>query len=141
MRNGYVQALLDNRLISRWDTDYADMGCWDGFSRVHENRLAVGCYDAQVIFHSIEVREISGRGKSFRRPIAGQPEPVRSGDPFVQEVSALAGEAQFNRVISKLQELNPGFSGQATHQIQDGVLIGLELSSLAISDISPICHP
>ncbi len=41
-------------------------------------------------------------------------------------------------VIEKLQELNPGFDGKASHRIEKGRITGLSLSTATITDLAPL---
>jgi len=138
VRNTGLKVLLDGQPVCQWDTDYSDMGCWAGFSPRQENLLALGTIRTWVLFHTVEVREVTGRGRSFRTPLPGQTPSVQAGDKFVQEVAALPAEEQSRRVVEKLKELNPGYGGQAFPTIEDGKLRGLNVDSAAVADLSPL---
>jgi len=138
VRNTGLSAYLDGQLVCQWDTDYSDMGCWEGFSPRQENVLALGTVRSWVMFHRVEVREVTGRGRGFRTPLPGQPPSVQAGDKFVQEVAALAAEEQARRVVEKLKELNPGCGAQIFPTIEGGKLTGLNVDSTAVSDLSPL---
>jgi len=138
VRNTGLSAYLDGQPVCQWNTDYSDMSCFRGFGPRQENLLAFGTIDSWVVFHTVEVREVTGRGCSFREPLPGQPPSVQAGDKFVQEVAALPGEDQSRRVVEKLKELNPGYGGQAFPTIEDGKLTGLNVDSASVSDLSPL---
>ena len=58
-------------------------------------------------------------------------------DAWIKQVAALPAEKQVEAVAAKLKELNPGFDGKVTPDIEDGVVT--ELSSLdEVTDISPL---
>jgi serine/threonine protein kinase/Leucine-rich repeat (LRR) protein len=59
-------------------------------------------------------------------------------DQWIKETAALPAEEQVNAVIKKLQELNPGFDGKATHKIEGAVVTELHFFSDSVSDISPV---
>jgi serine/threonine protein kinase len=61
-----------------------------------------------------------------------------SADALVAEIASLPAEQQVQRVLTRLQQLNPGFDGQSTPKIEDGLVIELKLSSAALTDISPL---
>jgi formylglycine-generating enzyme required for sulfatase activity len=62
-------------------------------------------------------------------------------DSFCREVAALPAEAQVQRVVAKLKELNPGFDpvgGVERSEIENGKVMGLWLTTGAIADLSPL---
>jgi serine/threonine protein kinase/Leucine-rich repeat (LRR) protein len=73
---------------------------------------------------------------SDQKPITQINDPVFQR--WMKTVAALPAEKQVEAVVKKLQELNPGFDGQQTHQIEAGVLTELKLLSNSITDISPV---
>jgi len=138
VRNTGLSAYLDGQLVCEWHTDYSDMSCWAGFSPRQENLLALGTIDSLVMFHTVVVREVTGRGRSFREALPGQPPSFQPGDKFVQEVAGLPAEDQARRVVEKLKELNPGYGGQAYPTFEGGKLTGLNVDSAAVADLSPL---
>ncbi len=67
VRKNGAQAFLDGKLISKWDTDFSDSDSgapWWALRK--KNVLGVGSADAQIVFHSIEVKEVTGKGKSLK---------------------------------------------------------------------------
>ncbi|MCX6907660.1 MAG: SUMF1/EgtB/PvdO family nonheme iron enzyme, partial [Verrucomicrobia bacterium] len=59
-------------------------------------------------------------------------------DTFLREVAALPAEQQVARVVAKLKQLNPGFDGQETHNIEDGQVTELAFRSATVADLSPV---
>jgi hypothetical protein len=62
VRRTYIEAWLDGKRISRYETDGADLSMnkeWDLMGRP----LGIGSYGNSVVFHAIEVAEIAGEGK------------------------------------------------------------------------------
>lgn len=55
-----------------------------------------------------------------------------------KRVGNLPVEQQVEAVVKKLQELNPGFDGNTTHKIEDGVVTELKFLTNDVTDISPI---
>ncbi|MBI5683891.1 MAG: protein kinase [Verrucomicrobia bacterium] len=66
------------------------------------------------------------------------PAAPASTDPFVAEIAVLSAEQQVQRVLARLQQLNPGFDGQAAPKIEEGQVIELKFSSAAVTDLSPL---
>ncbi|MCX6900488.1 MAG: protein kinase [Verrucomicrobia bacterium] len=61
-----------------------------------------------------------------------------STDTFLTEIAALPAEEQVQRVLKRLQQLNPGFDGQAAPRIETSRVIELKFTSAAVTDISPL---
>jgi Leucine-rich repeat (LRR) protein/predicted Ser/Thr protein kinase len=57
---------------------------------------------------------------------------------WMKEVASLPTEKQVEAVAAKLKELNPGFDGKVTHQIEAGEVMRLEFVSDSVTDISPV---
>jgi hypothetical protein len=67
IRNGYMRAFLDGKVVAEWKTDYHDMspgtGSW--FPR-DIKLLAVGTWNAPTVFQHVEVLDLTTAGKSDR---------------------------------------------------------------------------
>jgi hypothetical protein len=57
---------------------------------------------------------------------------------WLREVAALPAAEQVKAVADKLKELNLGFDGQVTHQIEGGVVTQLALSTDRVTSIAPL---
>jgi serine/threonine protein kinase len=57
---------------------------------------------------------------------------------WMKVVAAMPAEEQVEAVAKKLQQLNPGFSGQVTPKFENGFLIELRFYSDNVTDISPV---
>jgi serine/threonine-protein kinase len=67
------------------------------------------------------------------------PLPVRAVDAaFMAEVAAVPAEQQVRLVVAKLKELNPGYDGKESHQLEVGRVIALTLPAISIRDLSPV---
>ena len=66
VRKNGVQAFLDGKLISKWDTDFSDSVAEGFWALRNKKALGVGNADGTVIFHSIEVREVTGKGNVLK---------------------------------------------------------------------------
>jgi serine/threonine protein kinase/Leucine-rich repeat (LRR) protein len=69
---------------------------------------------------------------------AGSSTPGGATDAFIKEVAALPPEQQVARVVAKLKELNPGYDGQEEHKIENGQVVELSFSTVAVADIAPV---
>ena len=63
---------------------------------------------------------------------------TRTEDPWIAQVRTLPAKEQVQAVSEKLKELNDGFSGDVKETIEDGVVVGLEFQTDAVTDISPL---
>jgi Leucine-rich repeat (LRR) protein len=74
--------------------------------------------------------------------MSGSPSPTTAllgvDEAFVREVAALPAEAQVQRVVAKLKELNPGFDGKAEHKVENGKVTELRFGGRGVADISPV---
>ncbi len=71
-------------------------------------------------------------------PATAEMPPPAVVDPFVASVAALPAERQLAAVIAKLRELNPRFDGREQHRIARGVVTDLNISTAAVTDLSPV---
>ena len=53
-------------------------------------------------------------------------------------VAAMPPERQLDFVVKKLKELNPGFDGKYSHRIEAGALTELSVSTVGITDLTPL---
>jgi len=63
---------------------------------------------------------------------------VNIADLWATHISTLSAPEQVQAVAAKLKELNKGFSGNVKESIEDGVVVGLEFQTDAVTDISPV---
>lgn len=64
VRNNGVATFLDGRPMCRYTTDYANVWLHQSWM-VPDQALGVGAYNSRVVFHVIEVVEVSGRGRAI----------------------------------------------------------------------------
>ncbi|MBI5396191.1 MAG: hypothetical protein HZA91_12920 [Verrucomicrobia bacterium] len=57
---------------------------------------------------------------------------------FLRTAASLPPEQQVTAVIAKLKELNPGFDGKEQHKIEGGAVTEFSISTIGVSDISPL---
>lgn len=57
---------------------------------------------------------------------------------WIERIAALPAEAQLTEVSAKLRALNEGFNGDLKPTIEDGVVVGIELLTDRVTDISPL---
>jgi serine/threonine protein kinase len=63
VRNKGVTAYFDGDLVCRWTTDYSDARLFSTWDTPNHKCLALGCDATVTIFHTIELLELSGKGK------------------------------------------------------------------------------
>ena len=61
-----IRALLDDKLIAQWKTDYKDLGHYAMWKLPDEKRLALGVNNAKATFFEIELVELAGKGHPAR---------------------------------------------------------------------------
>ena len=134
VRKDGVRGFLDDQLVTERKTDYRDMDEPAYWKLNHDGRLGVGC-SGRMVFHRIEVREVSGRG---RTTLAEEEKPRPPADPFVAAVAALPAEEQVKRVVAELQKVNPGYAGKEAHEIENGKVVMLAVDSPSITKLEPV---
>jgi hypothetical protein len=67
VRKNIVSAFLDGKLIVAYRTDYTNVTEEERFELPDSETLGLATYNAEVIFHRIEVKEVTGRGKFLRK--------------------------------------------------------------------------
>jgi WD40 repeat protein/predicted Ser/Thr protein kinase len=58
-----VTALLNNEPILKWTTDYRDLGLDPQWKLRNQLHLGVGSSESEVVFHTLALLEVSGRGR------------------------------------------------------------------------------
>ena len=140
VRKNGLRGYLDGKLVAQWATDYSDMSAWPVWKFKDDALPGFGCSLSTVAFQEVKLREVTGKG-TFTRGAPSVPSTTASApylSAFCAEVAALPAEQQNARVVAKLKELNPGYDGQAEHQIDNGVVTELKFSTVAIANISPV---
>ncbi|MCX6909179.1 MAG: hypothetical protein NTY01_14210, partial [Verrucomicrobia bacterium] len=146
VRNGVVRGYVNGKLCVEWKTDYADMGIFPKWKLRAAGLLGVGS-QIPTTFHRIEVREVTGKGTFTRGAPSGAsntPPLQHSNVPaalsaFCAEVAALPAEQQVARVVAKLKELNPGYSGEEKHGIENDKVVRFHIQyQRSITNIAPV---
>ncbi|MCX6906476.1 MAG: SUMF1/EgtB/PvdO family nonheme iron enzyme, partial [Verrucomicrobia bacterium] len=151
VRKERFRAYLDGKLITEWKIAPSNpKGIVSAVSVTPRDPtlLGVGSYGSDVVFHRIEVREVTGKGTFTRGApaVASNTPALQHSTPspaalsaFCAEVAALPREEQVKRVAAKLKELNPQFDGQIkTSLLGDPGWAGIAFSARGIRDISPV---
>jgi hypothetical protein len=63
VRNGSIEAFLNNQRVTAWKTDYADMSIWSGWELKDHMAVGLGSDNSTVKFLTVEVIEVSGHGE------------------------------------------------------------------------------
>ena len=66
VRKNGVEALLDGRVMTKWDTDYSDVESAPWWALRDKSLLGLGTGSSKTEFHTIEVKEVTGSGKMMR---------------------------------------------------------------------------
>ncbi len=68
VRNDSISALFDGTNICTWKTDYKDMSNTSKWALKDHSLLGVASWKSSIVFHTIEVVEVTGEGKVLRQP-------------------------------------------------------------------------
>jgi hypothetical protein len=106
-----------------------------------EIRLKPGQYKVEAskdgkVFRQ-ELVTVSRNGRQVVR-VSKESVPLSAAEAWEKSVAALPPEKQVEVVVRRLKELNPGFDGNVTPIIKDGVVAGLQFSTDQVRDISPV---
>ena len=66
VRNDGLKAFVDGKLAAEWKTDYRDMSQEKFWLMRDDSLLGVGAWASEVTFTSIQVREVTGKGRFTR---------------------------------------------------------------------------
>jgi hypothetical protein len=66
IRNDSIRALLNDISLTQWKTDYKDLSRYALWKLPNEKFCGVGANNAKVLFHTVELIEITGSGKPAR---------------------------------------------------------------------------
>lgn len=70
VRSDGVTAFLDGKPLIQWKTDFKDMSLPGQWKMHSDTALGLGSQNCKVTYHSIEVLDMSGKGKALRAPRA-----------------------------------------------------------------------
>ncbi len=68
VRKNGVRAFLDGRLMNEWKTDFSDASRQRLWKLPNERALGLVSDRAETVFHSIDVNEVTGKGRILRHP-------------------------------------------------------------------------
>jgi hypothetical protein len=66
VRKNGVEALVENKLMTKWETDYSDVAGGPWWALKNSKLLGLGTGSSKTTFHTIEVKEVGGSGKFLR---------------------------------------------------------------------------
>jgi hypothetical protein len=66
VRKDRIRALLDGQLLTEWKTDFKDMARYALWKVNDDSLCGIGANGAAITFHTIELTEITGKGKATR---------------------------------------------------------------------------
>jgi Leucine-rich repeat (LRR) protein len=92
--------------------------------------------DADWLLAQPTLKEVNGKPiADLRKEATAEQQTFNS---WVKRAAALPREDQLKAVVAKLKELNPGFDGTVKPTYKDDAVVGLELLSDAVPDLSPL---
>jgi hypothetical protein len=105
VRNNGVRAFLDGKLVATWQTDYADMDLPRNWELRGSGLLGIGAQADRIMFHRIEVREVTGKGTFTRGAAATSPVAERASvqtDAADRTLARSATDARWQDAINLL---------------------------------------
>ncbi len=98
VRNGGVAAYMDDKLISSYNTDYKDLHQTKAWMVATPGVLGIGTFLSKVTVHSVEVTEVSGRGRVLRKE--GETPPPHS-------IHKMLGDEQWAKAVDLMPLIDP----------------------------------
>jgi serine/threonine protein kinase/WD40 repeat protein len=134
VRNAGADAELDGKPITSYRGDYADLRSWVAFRLKDESLLGLLVHEGPVVFHTVEVTDVTGTGGVLRPPPADMPVAVRKLHGHSNAVTAVAVLPDGKRGLSagrdktiRLWDLTTGAALQTWHGHQ-GPITALAVS-------------
>jgi len=130
VRKDGVRGYLDGQLVAEWKGNASDI------SAVNQAGLPLALLSEKThtVFHRVEMREVTPTGAETATHVV----TAASADAFLKEIEALSAPEQVNRVLGKLRELNPEFTGQGRYGVVQGQVKRLSFSTSKVANISPL---
>ena len=66
VRKNGVDALVENKQMTQWETDYSDVADGPWWALKNKKLLGLGTGASKTVFHTIEVKEVTGSGTFLR---------------------------------------------------------------------------
>ncbi len=104
--------------------EFLEMGCGYWYSKALPRLAGLAKSKVEGRLHSLPAQSPNAAKPALRR--------------WMRDVAALPAEQQVVAVVKKLQELNPRFDGNETHQCEDGAVTDLNFATDDVTDISPV---
>lgn len=133
VRRDRITALLDDKKLSEWIPSMGELTTEWSWTVDVPNLLGIGNCDSLTTFDTVQVREVSGKGKirlSLTTPVDAA---------WIRSTVALTAPEQVRRVLEKLKELNPFFdSSLAKSKIENDRVVELAFSTQKVVDLWPV---
>ncbi|MCY3022759.1 MAG: hypothetical protein NTW87_27590 [Planctomycetota bacterium] len=134
VRKGSVSASLNGRQVRYCGSkDYQNIG--EPLKPGEPAVLALATWGSPTAFHSIQVLEVTGKGKPVELPWT---KPATVDEAFIKAVGAMWPDEQLQQITPKLQAFNPGFDGVVQPTTYAGSLVGLGLLARNIQNLTPL---
>ena len=137
VRKDRIRGYLDGELLSEWSGDSKELTWHPGWDLPKALPLGLGSHNAELVLHAVQIREVSGKGKLLRRasPLTG---PGGVTAEWKAALAALPPESQLKHVNVKLQQVNPGYTGQVSMWVDEGQLKFINLQRATIRNLTPL---
>jgi serine/threonine protein kinase len=76
VRRGALRTLLDGKELVKWSGDFSRFSTEPVTPMKHPGRIGIGSWRRPVTFHSVRVREVSGKGRNM---VIASPDPGENG--------------------------------------------------------------
>lgn len=126
VRRGSITGFFKNQQIMKWTGDFRRLSMEDGSRLRNPRALGIGSYKRGVIFHRVNVREMSGKGK------------VTAAVPGKEAAPRVPGEGGWKDLIAQIDPTRDAKNGQ--WKKENGTLVCAQTKQWALCEI-PVDHP
>ncbi len=133
VRRDRVTAWLDGKKHSEWLPSMGELTTDPNWCVDVPGMIGLGNCESQTIFESVQIREVTGRGK-LRTTLTTPIDPA-----FLKTTAAQPAAEQVRRVTDKLKELNPAFdAGTVNYKIENERVTEFSCLTTRVTDAWPI---
>ncbi len=136
----HTTAVADVSPLAGLPLNWLDLGT----TRVTDLRPLKGCPLHHIYFPALPWIDVEPVRSIKTLEIVNGQAPGKAFEPFdefaawCKRVGAMAPDQQVKLIAEELKRLNPGFDGVLKSDIRDGAVVGLEMTSDDLADISPL---
>jgi hypothetical protein len=132
VRRDRVTALMDDKKVAEWVPSMGEISSDDNFCVDLPNLLGLGNCDSLTTFETVQVREVTGKGR-IRTVLTTPIDPA-----FLRAVASVEPQEQAKKVAERLRQLNPLYDGEYNMKTEGNAVVEFQVKTDRIVDAWPI---